>query len=451
MGLACCKPEAIDFTQDVELKHFELQTAIGKGAFGKVKLVQHKNTKEKYALKYIDKKMCVEMKAVDCIIQERFLLEDVHSTFICNLRYAFQDDENMFMVIDLALGGDLRYLLNTKGPLSEDLVRFYMAESSLGIKYLHSQSIVHRDLKPDNILISEKGHVLLTDFNIATRFKADKPMKSEAGSPAYMAPEMFFRKGYNCTIDWWSLGVIQYELLLGKRPFESNSSDGLKKAIMNDEITFKGNREIAADTQDAIKAFLCRDPAKRLGSRDNKVREHPYFKVLDWTLLPKLEVTPPFIPDTKNINCDFTHELEEILVNDNPLVAKARKPGEKKYAHLGEEIAKEYEKMETQFLNYDFTKPGQRKEEKEAIKRSNRNLHEEEGQQDSSILASPSPLVATTLLNTGKSELPDTPENAAAPDAVVVQDVVQDAAPNGESSDATPVVQKEEDAATNVE
>ncbi|KAJ3377176.1 hypothetical protein HDU80_003436, partial [Chytriomyces hyalinus] len=247
----------------VELKHFELQTAIGKGAFGKVKLVQHKNTKEKYALKYIDKKMCVEMKAVDCIIQERFLLEDVHSTFICNLRYAFQDDENMFMVIDLALGGDLRYLLNTKGPLSEDLVRFYMAESSLGIKYLHSQSIVHRDLKPDNILISEKGHVLLTDFNIATRFKADKPMKSEAGSPAYMAPEMFFRKGYNCTIDWWSLGVIQYELLLGKRPFESNSSDGLKKAIMNDEITFKGNREISADTQDVIKAFLCRDPTKR--------------------------------------------------------------------------------------------------------------------------------------------------------------------------------------------
>ncbi|KAJ3376667.1 hypothetical protein HDU80_003854 [Chytriomyces hyalinus] len=106
--------------------------------------------------------------------------------------------------------------------------------------------------------------------------------------------------------------------------------------------------------------------------------------------------------------------------------------------------------METQFLNYDFTKPGQRKEEKEAIKRSNRNLHEEEGQQDSSILASPSPLVATTLLNTGKSELPDTPENAAAPDAVVVPDVVQDAAPNGESSDATPVVQKEEDAATSV-
>ncbi|KAJ3233796.1 hypothetical protein HDU81_001977 [Chytriomyces hyalinus] len=454
MGLACCKPEAIDFTQDVELKHFELQTAIGKGAFGKVKLVQHKNTKEKYALKYIDKKMCVEMKAVDCIIQERFLLEDVHSTFICNLRYAFQDDENMFMVIDLALGGDLRYLLNTKGPLSEDLVRFYMAESALGIKYLHSQSIVHRDLKPDNslaVLISEKGHVLLTDFNIATRFKPDKPMKSEAGSPAYMAPEMFFRKGYNCPIDWWSLGVIQYELLFGKRPFESNSSDGLKKAIMNDEITFKGTREIASDTQDAIKSFLCRDPTKRLGSRDNKVREHAYFKVLDWTLLPKLEVTPPFIPDTKNINCDFTHELEEILVNDNPLVAKARKPGEKKYAHLGEEIAKEYEKMETQFLNYDFTKPGQRKEEKEAIKRSNRNLHDEEGQQDSSIVVSPTPAGAT-LLHSGKSELADTPENAVAPDAAVVGDAVKDVVPSsGEGSNDTPVMQKEENAAPVVE
>ncbi|KAJ3381752.1 hypothetical protein HDU80_001706, partial [Chytriomyces hyalinus] len=121
------------------------------------------------------------------------------------------------------------------------------------------------------------------------------------------------------------------------------------------------------------------------------------------------------------------------------------------YAHLGEEIAKEYEKMETQFLNYDFTKPGQRKEEKEAIKRSNRNLHEEEGQQDSSILASPSSLVATTVLHNGKSELPDTPENAVAPDAGVVQDVVHDAAPKVEGSDATPVVHKEEDAATSVE
>ncbi|ORY36551.1 AGC/YANK protein kinase [Rhizoclosmatium globosum] len=328
MGGVCCKSEPIDFTQDVELKHFDLQTAIGKGAFGKVKLVQHKLTKQKYALKYIDKKMCVEMKAVDCIIQERFLLEEIQSPFTCNLRYAFQDDENMFMVIDLMLGGDLRYLLNTKGNLSEDLIKFYMAECVLGIAYLHSKNIVHRDLKPDNILISETGHATLTDFNIATKYNPDKLMKSEAGSPAYMAPEMFIRKGYNNMIDYWSLGVIMYELLYGKRPFEANTSEGLKKAIISDEVAWKSTRELSADCKSAITEFLQKEWNVRMGG-DEKVSKHAFFKDLDWDKLKRHEGVPPFIPDTKNINCDFTHELEEILVNDNPLVAKARKPGEK--------------------------------------------------------------------------------------------------------------------------
>ncbi|KAI8614678.1 kinase-like domain-containing protein [Chytriomyces sp. MP71] len=356
--------------------------------------------------------MCVEMKAVDCIIQERFLLEDVHSTFICNLRYAFQDDENMFMVIDLALGGDLRYLLNTKGPLAEDLVQFYAAESALGIEYLHSQCIVHRDLKPDNILISEKGHVLLTDFNIATRFKPEKPMKSEAGSPAYMAPEMFTRKGYNCNVDWWSLGVIAYELLYGKRPFEANSSDGLKKAIMSEELTFKTNREISILCQEAIRNFLDRDAAKRLGGPNNRANTHEYFKTLDWDKLGKLEITPPFIPDTKNINCDFTHELEEILVNDNPLVAKARKPGEKKYAHLGEEIAREYEKMEEQFLNFDFTKPKTKAETKDAILKAQKATADD--QDLSRISNATTRTTAPADVSKPTEDLPDVPETSAA-------------------------------------
>ncbi|KAJ3065975.1 hypothetical protein HDU98_010687 [Podochytrium sp. JEL0797] len=379
---SCCKPEVIDFTQDVELKHFELQTAIGKGAFGKVKIVQHKNTKLKYALKYIDKRQCVEQKAVDCIIQERFLLEEIQSPFTCNMRYAFQDDENLFMVIDLMLGGDLRFLLNTsKHPLSEELIQFYMAECVLGISYLHSKNIVHRDLKPDNILISETGHATLTDFNIATQFKPEKMMKSEAGSPAYMAPEMFAKKGYNHMIDYWSLGVIMYELLYAKRPFESNSSDGLKKAIMHEEVVWKSaKRELSTNCQSVILAFLKKDWKERLGGDEN-VSKHEFFKEMDWEKLRKHEGKPPFVPDTKNINCDFTHELEEILVNDNPLVAKSQ------YAHLGEEVAKEYEKMEAQFLNFDFTKPDAKVEEKEAIKSKSANGHDASSRPSSNVTA----------------------------------------------------------------
>ncbi|KAJ3089584.1 hypothetical protein HK100_007712 [Physocladia obscura] len=310
--------------------------------------------------------MCVDMKAVDCIIQERFLLEDIQNEIKkSNLRYAFQDDENLFMVIDLMLGGDLRYLLNTKGPLSEELVQFYMAECALGISYLHSKNIVHRDLKPDNSC--ETGHATLTDFNIATKFKPGKLMKSEAGSPAYMAPEMFDRKGYSENIDWWSLGIIKYELLHAKRPFESNSSEGLKKAIQSESLVFqKTTREISELCKSAISEFLQKDPSMRLCGKE-KISQHEFYKNLDWEKLERQEVKPPFVPDTKNINCDFTHELEEILVNDNPLVAKSRKPGENKYAHLGAEIAKEYEKMEIQFLNFDFTKPSSNKELKDKI------------------------------------------------------------------------------------
>ncbi|KAJ3208831.1 hypothetical protein HDU82_001857 [Entophlyctis luteolus] len=402
MGILCCKPEVIDFSQEVELKHFELLTAIGKGAFGKVKIVQHKQSKIKYALKYIDKKMCIEMKAVDCIIQERFLLEQIQSPFTCNLRYAFQDDENMFMVIDLMLGGDLRFLLNSKGPLAEDLVQLYAAECALGIDYLHSKSIVHRDLKPDNILISETGHATLTDFNIATKFNPNKPMQSEAGSPAYMgdsflsdvgdfvaklfpaAPEIFKKTGYNQNVDWWSLGIIIYELFYNKvglfpassvlfdqyskmqRPFEASSSDILKVAIVNDEVAFKHSREISADSKSAITQFLIKDPERRLQGRD-QISSHPFFIKLDWDAVERQEVKPSFIPDIKSMNCDFTHELEEILVNDNPLVAKARKPGENKYAHLPPDIGKQYQKMEDQFLNFDYTKPEKDKELKSKI------------------------------------------------------------------------------------
>ncbi|KAJ3103559.1 hypothetical protein HK100_004189 [Physocladia obscura] len=151
------------------------------------------------------------------------------------------------------------------------------------------------------------------------------------------------------------------------RPYESNSSDGLKKAIQSEALVFqKTTREISELCKSAISEFLQKDPSARLCGKE-KISQHAFYKNLDWEKLEKQEVKPPFVPDTKNINCDFTHELEEILVNDNPLVAKARKSGENKYTHLGAEIAKEYEKMEVQFLNFDFTKPSNNKELKDKI------------------------------------------------------------------------------------
>ncbi|KAJ3233795.1 hypothetical protein HDU81_001976 [Chytriomyces hyalinus] len=361
MGAVCCIPEVIDFTAEVELNHFELLRSIGKGAFGKVKVVKHKNSKNTYALKYINKEACIKMKAVDNIIQERKLLEEIHCPFVCNLRYAFQDDENMFMVIDLKLGGDLRFHLNKLGTLPEDAVKFFMAECSMGLMYLHSKHVVHRDLKPDNILLDEAGHACLTDFNIATYWKEEKPLHAIAGSMAYMAPEILDRSGYTYTIDWWSMGVITYELLIGKRPFRGSTNEELTAAITKGKLEFSSaaEKKISSEGLDMIKGWLKRPAVERLGAKesggDAQIYNHAWFKGYDWMEFERLAVQPPFVPDNKKANFDATHELEEMLLEDNPLQARPRKKDGK-----GGAIAKldpvQAEKMETKYCHFDHSK-----------------------------------------------------------------------------------------------
>ncbi|ORY00492.1 AGC/YANK protein kinase, partial [Basidiobolus meristosporus CBS 931.73] len=354
MGAVCCREEEIDFTTEVELSHFNLLRSVGKGAFGKVRIVQHKRTKEMYALKYINKERCIRMRGVENILQERRLLEVINTPMICNLRYAFQDDENMFMVLDLMLGGDLRFHLDRQGPMKEQVVSFYVAEIALSLCYLHSKQIVHRDLKPDNILLDEKGHAHLTDFNIAVQYK-DKPLKSVAGSLAYMAPEVLSKTGYFGTVDWWSLGVVAYELLVGQRPFRAKTNDALTMAIMSEELTFPTSfqRTLSCDAMDVIRGLCERDINKRLGCGDDgfeRLKAHPWFEKIEWEKLMTKDVKPPFEPDSKHANFDATHELEELLLEDNPLKARKRKDPSKRTKPL----SKEMQTIEERFLVYNY-------------------------------------------------------------------------------------------------
>ncbi|EST04564.1 Protein kinase domain protein [Kalmanozyma brasiliensis GHG001] len=354
MGAICCKPEVIDFDGPVDLYHFYLLRAVGKGAFGKVRVVQHKQTKDLYALKYINKAKCIKMRAVSNIIQERRLLEEIDSPFVCNLRYAFQDDENMFMVLDLMLGGDLRFHLDRTGNMSENVVRFYVAELALGLDYLHRLQIVHRDLKPDNVLLDEKGHAHLTDFNIAVHFSPRRPLTSIAGSMAYMAPEVLTKRGYLSSVDWWSLGVVAYELLFGRRPFRGKTNSALTHSILNDRCTFPENVEtiVSRETVSCIKSLLERDPRKRLGCRSgiDEFKTHPWFASLDWPAMEAKTVTPPFEPDSKKANFDATHELEELLLEDNPLKAKKRGGADL------DSLPPEMRQMEEHFAPFDHLK-----------------------------------------------------------------------------------------------
>ncbi|KAI1314312.1 hypothetical protein EDD11_002296 [Mortierella claussenii] len=356
MGAGCCKEEAIDFNGEIELSHFHLLRSVGKGAFGKVRVVQHKRTKEIYALKYINKAKCIRMRAVENIIQERRLLEEVEFPLICNLRYAFQDDENLFMVLDLMLGGDLRFHLERAGSMREDVVKFYVAEVALALDALHARRIIHRDLKPDNVLLDEHGHAHLTDFNIAVYFNPAKPLLSIAGSMAYMAPEVLLRKGYLQSVDWWSLGVVMFELLFGKRPFRGKSNDLLTNSILRDPLPFPENVKdlVSAPCLDVLSRLCERDITKRLGCTADgldEIKKHPWFKGIDWDKLITKEATPPFEPDSKRANFDATHELEELLMEDNPLKAKKR-------AQMTPEteLSTEMQLMEDKFIVYDYTK-----------------------------------------------------------------------------------------------
>ncbi|KZO90712.1 kinase-like protein [Calocera viscosa TUFC12733] len=362
MGAVCCRPEPIDFDGEVNLFHFALLRSVGKGAFGKVRVVQHKQTKELFALKYINKSKCVKMRAITNIIQERRLLEEIDHPFVVNMRYAFQDDENCFFVLDLMLGGDLRFHLDRNGPMAEEVVRFYVAELSSAISYLHDKRIVHRDLKPDNILLDERGHAHITDFNIAVHYSPRKLMTGVAGSMAYMAPEVLTKRGYSYQIDWWSLGVVAYELMFGKRPFKGNTNSNLTQSITKDSVKFPedAQQKHSREALHCLVSLLERDPRRRLGCKTlddeaREVRAHPWMRDYDWDALEQKALTPPFVPDSKKANFDASHELEELLLEDNPLKARKRN------ANLDvNSLSADQRTLEEQFNIYDYKKMNRR-------------------------------------------------------------------------------------------
>lgn len=357
--MGCCLSAPIDYDAEVNLYHFDLHRAVGKGAFGKVRVVEHKKTKKLYALKYIDKASCIRKKAVANIIQERRLLEEIDHPFLVNLRYAFQDDENAFYVLDLMLGGDLRFHLERKGFIKEEAVRFWAAEVSCALEYLHRQRIIHRDLKPDNILLDAMGHAHITDFNVAIHYSERRMHTSVAGSMAYMAPQVVGRKGYSWQIDWWSLGVTIYELLFHKRPFDGRNTERMTQSILKDPLRIPENA--SSNCSDAglhaIRGFLDRDPTTRLGCRSNgqgivDIHQHPWFSSIDWDSLQAKESQPPFVPDMNTANFDVSHELDEFLMVEKPLTHTKRKAN----ADL-DKLKPELRQFEEQFTVFDFSRP----------------------------------------------------------------------------------------------
>ncbi|CEG66939.1 Putative AGC protein kinase [Rhizopus microsporus] len=326
-------------------------------------MVQHKIDRSEYALKYISKSKCIELNAVRNILTERVILELLDHPLIVNLRYAFQDDENLFMVLDLMLGGDLRFHLDSLGTFNELQVRFYVAQLILSISYIHSQHIIHRDIKPDNVLLDHKGHAHLSDFNIATQLTPQKPYRqNRAGSLAYMAPEILLKQKYTTDVDWWSLGITTFELLFGQRPFGGDSNEKVQESILHDPLQFPEKIQVSVECRQVIHGLLAKRPKDRLGhGREGlqKLKSHPWFHGLDWEQLESKKAQPPFIPNKDVPNYDAVHELEELLFEEEPL-----------RVHPRSKDSTATMEIDTKFLPYDHTKQGKAT----ALESNNTNL-----------------------------------------------------------------------------
>ncbi|KAF2277141.1 kinase-like protein [Westerdykella ornata] len=359
MGQNNGKP--VVFTDQVNLNHFRLLRVVGKGAFGKVRIVERKDTGLTFALKYIRKDEVVRSESVRNIIRERRMLEHLNHPFLCNLRYSFQDIEYLYIVVDLMNGGDLRFHISRK-TFTEEAVRFWIAELGCAVRYIHQQGIVHRDIKPDNVLLDSDGHVHLADFNVASDFTPHKPLTSKSGTLAYLAPEVYEGKGYSCEVDWWSLGVLFYECIYNRRPFEANSHDSLAQKILKGEPTYPvTSPPVTMPCLHAISSLLEKDRKKRIGAIGFETfTDNPFFRPLDFEALERKEIEPIFRPSSDKTNFDATYDLEELLLEEAPLEARARrqKPREalKEDATEQEIRAEELHKMiETLFEPFNYT------------------------------------------------------------------------------------------------
>jgi len=277
---------------------FELLRVLGQGSFGKVFLVrkvQGKDTGTLYAMKVL-KKATLKVRDRVRTKLERNILADVNHPFIVKLQYAFQTEGKLYLILDFLRGGDLFTRLSKEVMFTEEDVKFYLAELALALNHLHSVGIIYRDLKPENILLDSSGHIAVTDFGLCKEGVEEKAF-SFCGTVEYMAPEVVNRRGHDFSADWWSFGVLMYEMLTGRLPFQGED----RKQTMNQILKAKLGMPtfLSPEAQSLLRALFKRNPTNRLGSGPNGIEDikaHTFFSSIDWEQLVKKSVSPPFQP-----------------------------------------------------------------------------------------------------------------------------------------------------------
>nr|XP_033771301.1 microtubule-associated serine/threonine-protein kinase 2 isoform X2 [Geotrypetes seraphini] len=357
-------------------EEFENIKLISNGAYGAVYLVRHKDTRQRFAMKKINKQNLILRNQIQQAFVERDILTFAENPFVVSMFCSFETKRHLCMVMEYVEGGDCATLLKNIGALSVDMARLYFAETVLALEYLHNYGIVHRDLKPDNLLITSMGHIKLTDFGLSkiglmslTTNLYEGHIEKDArefldkqvcGTPEYIAPEVILRQGFGKPVDWWAMGVILYEFLVGCVPFFGDTPEELFGQVISDEIAWPdGDDALPPDAQDLISRLLHQNPLDRLGTGSAfEVKQHLFFKDLDWNGL--LRQKAEFIPqleseddtsyfDTRSERYHHVDSEEEEDTNDRVEI--------RHFSSCSPRFSKVYSSMERLSLNEERKTP----------------------------------------------------------------------------------------------
>ena len=315
----------------VGMDDFDMKKVIGRGAFGKVMLVQKKSDGQLYAMKILSKDMIVKRKQVDRTKAENRILRKIDHPYLVGMKYAFQAETKLYLILDYVNGGDMFGHLQLVKRFNVDQVRLYAAELVLAFEHLHTLNIVYRDLKPENVLVCFDGHLKLTDFGlIKENMSSDSTTSSFCGTPEYLAPEVIVGDGksgktgsYGKDVDWWALGILMFEMLVGRPPFYADDIQRMYGMIMHTPLDealgeVSSSITIPQELRSVLRAFLTKDPKQRLGygPDDAKpIKQHAFFAPINWDALARREIPSPYKPkvndamDTSNFDRQFTSEV----------------------------------------------------------------------------------------------------------------------------------------------
>uniref|UniRef100_A0A3B5AUV3 Protein kinase C n=1 Tax=Stegastes partitus TaxID=144197 RepID=A0A3B5AUV3_9TELE len=330
------------------LKDFNFIKVLGKGSFGKVMLAELKGTEDVYAVKVLKKDVILQDDDVDCTMTEKRILALARRhPYLTQLYCCFQTRDRLFFVMEYVNGGDLMFQIQRSRKFDEPRSRFYAAEVTSALMFLHRNGVIYRDLKLDNILLDAEGHCKLADFGMCKEgIMNGVTTTTFCGTPDYIAPEILQELEYGASVDWWALGVLMYEMMAGQPPFEADNEDDLFESILHDDVLYPV--WLSKEAVSILRAFMTKNPAKRLGcvvsqGCEEAIKTHPFFREIDWILLEQRKVKPPFKPriktkrDVNNFDQDFTKEDPVLTPTDEAIIRQINQEEFKDFSYCAPE------------------------------------------------------------------------------------------------------------------